>query len=226
MDRQCSHCEPDEYIIKVTKFWHRITPGLVKTLVKVYKRVCEKNQNLVFMNELDLNHSEYGNFQKLRFHALIAKYRKNGQIVHSTWVITKRGADLLKGGKIPEKVQTLLNRVMAHTDNLVSLTDIMRSEVDFETYEDFKKQAQLPLVEFAEPEENIDNLKTVVSKKRKGKKYCKNCNIPLKMLYLFNKVEPLALEEFEPDKMIFVNDVKVKVKKLWKCTNCNFTEEV
>lgn len=209
--KTCPHCLEGEYIVKVTKFWHRITPGLVKTLVKVYKRVCEKNNNLVFVNELDLNHSEYGNFQKLRFHALIAKYRKSGQVIHRSWVITKRGSDFIKGTKIPDKVQTLLNHVIAHSDRLISLTDVMRSEIDWESYEDFKNQIQLPLVEFAEAEDNIDNIKTVISKKKKGKKYCKRCNAQMKMNNIF----------FErPD------GIAVLLSSNWHCPVCGLEESI
>ena len=71
-DHYCHHCGAS-----LKKYWHRITPGLVKTLAKVYERVCEKGENHVAKGELKLSHGEYGNFQKLRFHALIAKYKQN-----------------------------------------------------------------------------------------------------------------------------------------------------
>lgn len=206
--KHCEHCADGEYIVRVKKYWHRITPGLVGTLVKVYKRVCEKNQNLVHMNELELNHSEYGNFQKLRFHALIAKYRKNGEAVHRSWVITTRGAAFLRSNmKIPLKVRTLLNRVVAHSEELVDIAKVMRSDITWEGYEDFKNQ--LPMVEFSPPEENIDE--TVVAKKikkKKGKNYCPKCDSQLK----------LSLESKQND------TGTVSVEKWWICPHCGYKE--
>lgn len=207
--KRCEHCSEGEYIVKVNKFWHKITPGLVHTLVKVYKRVVEKNQNIVHMNELELDHSEYGNFQKLRFHALIAKLRKDGQTVHRSWVITKRGAKFLRGERaIPGRVRTLLNRVIEHGDVQVKLIDVMRNDTLWETYEDFA--SQIPMVEFSDPEVDIDSLKEIKSKKKKGKKLC-SCGEIMKIETVIEKQ---------------VNENTLKIKTLWKCTVCGAEENI
>ncbi len=138
-DQICEHCGA-----KIRRYWHKITPGLVKTLVKVYKRVSEKEQNLVQMNELPLDHSEYGNFQKLRFHALIAKYKENGEWVARQWVITHRGANFLKGiEKIPARVQTYRNHVVGHDLKTLNVGEVMKGDIFWENREDFIHQDTL-----------------------------------------------------------------------------------
>ena len=85
------------------------------------------------MNELELDHSEYGNFQKLRFHALIAKNKEDNIIQNREWLITKRGADFLKGEiEIPARVQTFRNRVTDHDEETVNIKDVMRSVLYWE----------------------------------------------------------------------------------------------
>ena len=129
----CLHCGA-----RLKKYWHRLTPGLVKVLVKCYKKVSEKQENIFLMKDLNLDHSEYGNFQKLRFHGLIAKNRVNGEIQHKEWLITSRGTDFLRGEiQIPIRVQTFRNRVVDHDIELVTVTDVMRDVVYWEQNFDY-----------------------------------------------------------------------------------------
>jgi len=223
--KKCEHCREGEYIVRVKKYWHRITPGLIRTLAKVYGKVNEKNENIVFMNELDLDHSEYGNFQKLRFHALIAKLRKSGEVIHRAWVITHRGAQFLRGEiSIPKRVQTLMNKVVAHDTEMIDITRAMQQEPDWETYEDFKNQ--LPIVEFAEPEDDIDSLKPVTTKKRRGKKYCLKCGGEMKIAYYFNAIELVKEEPARPGAFLEIKYPSYKVKKVYKCPVCGLEEEI
>jgi hypothetical protein len=55
----------------------------------------------------------------------------------------------------------------------------MSQEEDFETYEDFAQQTMI--VEFADPEVDIDKLTPKGKKKQKGKKYCPNDGSKLKI---------------------------------------------
>jgi len=127
MIERCPHCNAS-----MKKFWHSLTPGLVRVLVKCYVYASE-HDNKFRMHDLALDHSEYGNFQKLRFHALIAKNKEN-----RVWVITSRGADFLKGEiQIPDKVQTFRNRVVDHSTNLVTVREVMKSEPYWEKEFDF-----------------------------------------------------------------------------------------
>lgn len=134
------------------KYWHRITPGLVGILIKCYDFVKENDQNRFKMNELKLSHSEYGNFQKLRFHALIAKHKVGGEWVEREWVITSRGVDFLCGRvSIPIRVQTFRNKVADHDTSLIHIRQVWQSDLPwFENKFDYslfqpKQEALLPV---------------------------------------------------------------------------------
>lgn len=115
-----------------------MTPGLVRTLVKVYAAVSEKRVNEISKKELQLTHSEYGNFQKLRFHGLIAKYKPEGVWEKGKWLMTSRGADFLKGNlRIPDRVQTFRNRVTDHAEDYVSVKDVIGTEPYWDSVPDF-----------------------------------------------------------------------------------------
>lgn len=202
---KCEHCGAN-----VMKYWHKLTPGLVSTLVKVYKKVCEKEENVVHKSELELDHSEYGNFQKLRFHALIAKYKPHGIWNHATWVITKRGVLFLKGAiEVPDRVQTFRNKVEAHSDRMVNITKVMKSEPHWESYSDFiQKQEDREFIDLPEQEEEtIKTIKTV--KKKKGKKYCPNCNSQLKKAIIDNPQ----------------SGGSVIITQEWRCPTCLYKED-
>lgn len=139
------HCEYCGAALK--KYWHSITPGLVKILIKCYT-YASAHDNLFRMKDLNLDHSEYGNFQKLRFHGLIAKHKVENQIQEREWLVTQRGAAFLRGEiQIPDKVQTFRNRVVNHSEELVTITEVMRSQLYWEkdfSYDLFKpKQTSL-----------------------------------------------------------------------------------
>lgn len=143
MIEKCEHCGAS-----LKKYWHRLTPGLVRTLIEVYKTVSAKGENVISKKDLKLTHSQYGNFQKLRFHGMIAKYKVDGVWNKGQWVLTHRGGDFLKGKiQVPVKVQTFRNQVVDHDTELVTVRDVMKSEhyweKDFE-YDVFEpKQSSL-----------------------------------------------------------------------------------
>lgn len=129
----CPHCGAT-----MKETWQSLTPGLINILIKCYQCVSNKKDNVFTMNELKLTHSEYGNFQKLRFHALIAKRKVNGQIVPKEWVITHRGGNFLKGEiSVPSRVKTFRNRVIDRDENLVTIGDVMRSQPYWQVNFDF-----------------------------------------------------------------------------------------
>lgn len=106
--------------------WERLTPGLCRTLIKFYTAVCEKRLNEVHLqSECDLTKSEYNNFQKLRYFALVAKIAdKPGH-----WLITRRGRDFLRESKkIPGKVLIFQNHIQDRGSDLVSIADVLRTE--------------------------------------------------------------------------------------------------
>jgi hypothetical protein len=70
-----------------------LTPGLVSGLIKAVQAVHAKHENLFHLQgDLRLTHNEYANFQKLRFHALVAKSGKPG------WWLNHRPRRLLPTG--------------------------------------------------------------------------------------------------------------------------------
>jgi hypothetical protein len=124
-NEKCAHCGA-----KLNKYWHHLNAVLVRALVKTLLVVKEQNENLVQKADLDLTHSEYGNYQKLRFHALIAK-SKDEEGRFNGWLITNRGGQFLRGEiTVPAKVQTFRNHVIDHSTETVHIRDLI-GEVPF-----------------------------------------------------------------------------------------------
>ena len=119
--------------IKIAKaHWHRMTPGLVKVFIKFAMAVKTKNKNEIhFLRDLELDHSEYNNAQKLRYFALIAKLKENGEHKRGWWVITRRGGDFLRNETfIPLKIMTLNNKIVRKSEAVCRITDFIRSYDD------------------------------------------------------------------------------------------------
>ncbi len=194
-ETHCPHCGAS-----MKAFWHRITPGLVGTLVKVYVKVCSKNENIIHKNELELTHSEYGNFQKLRFHGLIAKHRIEGAWREGEWLITKRGGQFLRGEiQIPARVKTFRNRVIGHDTDVVAIKDVIGTEPFFE---------QKFAFEFIElPEDDFTDGIAIPkrSKRKKNEKRCTKCET---VMIKKTKCEPGSTPE------------TVYVERWWECPKC------
>lgn len=136
---KCPYCGAS-----LKKFWHRLTPLNVHALVKFYGAVCKKGKNEIHLlkdlqgTEFELTRHEWNNFTKLRFHALAVKVKnKSGY-----WLITKRGADFLKGKQsVPKRVQTFRNKVTDHDLDLINVRQVIGSVpyteegFDFDIYE-------------------------------------------------------------------------------------------
>jgi hypothetical protein len=128
-NEHCEHCGA-----RLKKYWHGLSQGLVRTLIKIYKGVADKKENMINPHhELDLTTVEHMNMTKLRFHGLIAKVKEDGEVQRGFWLITQRGADFLKGQiQVPSRVQTFRNKVVDHSTDLVTITDVMRDAVYWE----------------------------------------------------------------------------------------------
>jgi DNA-directed RNA polymerase subunit M/transcription elongation factor TFIIS len=153
----CDHCGAS-----MKKHWHSITPGLATALVKFRLAVHNKNSNSIHLqSEINLTKNEYNNFQKLRFHALIAKTGKTGY-----WLLTHRGAQFLNGEMaIPERVETFRNRVVAHSEELVTIQQVYGGEKPiFEQSFDF---------DYATEDDLVSTM--AIKNKRKGKPKCPTC---------------------------------------------------
>lgn len=92
--------------------------------------------------------SHYNNFQKLRYHGLIAKMKVDGQPVLNEWCITRNGFRFLRGRiGLPKFVLIKENHVVERSDVLLNLTDIWRGapylETSFEYFDDDNNPAGL-----------------------------------------------------------------------------------
>jgi len=111
-------------------YHHALSSGLVSALIKSIKFVQEDNKNLFHLqNDLtSLTKNEYNNFQKLRFHGLVAKTDKAGY-----WLITKRGGMFLRGEMaVPKTVQTFRNEVIGHSEETVTIRDFAGKVPEFQ----------------------------------------------------------------------------------------------
>lgn len=124
MEERCEHCGAG-----MKAYWHALTPGLVTVLIKMIGGVKRKNENKIHLQkDLDLTKTEYANFQKLRFHALVAKSDTEGY-----WVITTRGGKFLRGEmRVPQKVQTFRNKIVQHSEELIGMADYRQRIAWFE----------------------------------------------------------------------------------------------
>lgn len=133
----CANCHAS-----MKMFWHNITPGLVGCLIKAIEYVKKNGNHFNLQKDLNLSKTEYNNFQKLRFHGLIAH---SGDKV-GYWLITKRGGAFLRNEvAIPAGVKTFRNRVEGHTEEMVRISDFKNQYPTFQTefaYE-FKKQEEI-----------------------------------------------------------------------------------
>lgn len=86
------------------------------------------------------NINSYNNWQKLRYHGLIAKTEKRGE-----WVITTNGWKFLNGEiSLPKYNIIQNNRIVEHSEQRVEVTDLLRLEEivqqEFEYYRTPKPQ--------------------------------------------------------------------------------------
>jgi hypothetical protein len=123
------------------KIWKQaLTPGLVTALCKAIEFVHANDRNFFHLQKdlTALTKSEYNNFQKLRFHGLIAHVEDH----IGYWLITKRGGQFLRGElNIPDFVLTFRNRVVSHSDKLVSIRGFRNAPPTFDDRKDFLDNA-------------------------------------------------------------------------------------
>lgn len=141
LESKCPHCGAS-----LKKYWHVLTPILVKALVKVRKAVYLKGENNIHLlkempGDTQLEIHEWNNFTKLRFHGLVAKYKDaDGKHLSGRWLITKRGFAFLRGElEVPARVLTFRNRVVEHDPRMVKLRDVIGMDLYVE---------DLPSIEF------------------------------------------------------------------------------
>lgn len=120
------------------KYWHGLSQGLVRTLIKIYKGISDKKENSINpYHELQLTTVEHMNMTKLRFHGMIAKVKEEGEVQRGYWLITQKGAGFLKGARVPTRVQTFRNHVVGHSEDDINITEVMRDAVYWEQNFDY-----------------------------------------------------------------------------------------
>jgi hypothetical protein len=119
---------------------HKLTPGLVDALCAAIEFVHRSNHNRFHLQKdlPGLSKSAYNNFQKLRFHALVAKVDD----APGYWLITARGGQFLRGEiEVPRSVKTFRNKVVEHSRELIHIRHFRNAIPSFETRRDFLEQS-------------------------------------------------------------------------------------
>jgi hypothetical protein len=119
--QSCPHCGQT---INARK--ESLTIGIVRTLYKFAVAVQSKRINKIHpRSEVKMTKSEYNNFQKLRYHALVAKYKENGVHKSGYWLLTKKGNQFLNGiAQTAKFVHVLNNKVIDKSGPMIDIYDI------------------------------------------------------------------------------------------------------
>lgn len=121
-------------------WWHMVTPGLVGDLIKAIEFVKANKNEFHLQKNLNLSKNEYNNFQKLRFHGLVAKVKDRS----GYWLITKRGGHFLRGEmEIPVGVLTFRNKVVDHTEKMCKIADFKQKFPSFQSEFAFEYKTSL-----------------------------------------------------------------------------------
>lgn len=125
------------------QYWHTITPGMINGLIKFKRAVVERGENKIHLLEdmtgkNKLSRHEWNNWTRLRFHALVAKHKTDGEHDAGYWLLTRRGSEFLLGeAEIPQKVKTFRNRVIGYSEEKVKIKDVVGKMPYFEKKFDF-----------------------------------------------------------------------------------------
>lgn len=183
-----------------------MTEGLLNALVKFRLAVSDKNENKVHLLQdmkgqpYELTEHEWNNFTRLRFHALVAKYKVDGVHLSGYWLITHRGAQFLKGEiKIPRLVKILNNVVVERSEDMVGVMDLTGSLPQFESRD-----------EIVYEEATDQDVAVVIKKKSRKKKGQKLCQCGGRML--------------KGIKDEYVGEI-ARVSKYYKCVICGVEEK-
>jgi|GEM_PF-1501408 len=196
----CEHCGAS-----LKKFWHRLSPGLVGSLIKFRRAVHQLDRNnLHLYNDLtgenELTVAEQMNWTKLRFHGLVAKSDEEKH-----WLLTRRGAEFLNGTlAVPKRVRTFRNHVIERDEELIYVKDIVGKLPYFDSKTDMS-------FDYAD-ENDMEKVKIYRAKKnKKGKMICPECKNKLKIA---TSVAPGKDKD------------SVKVTRILKCSNllCGYEE--
>lgn len=200
------------------KFWHKVTPGIAIALIKLNKAVNITGRNDVNIYrmppDLTFEHTELTNWTKMRFNALVAKIRIAGTVKRGHWCITRKGYQFLAGKEIPQETQSFRNKVSAHSDVMVTISQVLRSHPKWQTIDQIRFDYAEPTIEM---DEDIDgSLKAITVARRatrlkRGKPLCPSCG---NMLAVDITTQP---NPADPNAVIIVAKKQV-------CRKCGYTQ--
>lgn len=130
---RCPHCGAN-----LQARWEPLNPGLVRCLLKAIEAVYRKGENRFHWHkDIRLTNNESHNFQKLRFHGLIAHADEENP-KSGYWLITKRGGAFLRGEiAVPKKVLIFRNKVQDHSSELIHIKELKHKLPEFPSYEQY-----------------------------------------------------------------------------------------
>lgn len=117
---RCVNCKARVRIYK-----HELSSGLIDILVKFARAVGVKHRNEIhLLQDMDqdntLSRVEYNSFQKLRYHALVAKVRSRP----GYWLLTHLGSEFLhRRKKVPKLKASYRNVIVGRSTELVGVDD-------------------------------------------------------------------------------------------------------
>ncbi len=111
---------------------HRLSKGLINSLVKMKDFIMEQGANRVHpINDLQLSNFEYNNFQKLRYFGLVARYKspETKRKVKGIWLLTKNGNNFLKGNlEISLHIKTMNNKISGRSIKKTNIGDFYAND--------------------------------------------------------------------------------------------------
>ena len=117
----------------LTMHWHRMSKGLANSLIKFKQEVIKRNRNKIHIkDEVLFTKSEYNNFQKLRYHGMVAKCIDPITKKHEAgyWLLTRRGNQFVKNQlSIPMSVQTFRNKIVKKHELGIYISHVLAGEV-------------------------------------------------------------------------------------------------
>ena len=110
----------------------RISKGLAKLLIQFKSKVVELDRNEIHLQkDLSLTNNQFGNFQKLRYHGLIAKVFDKETKLHKSgyWLLTRKGNQFVKGQiSTAQSVFTFRNSIVDKSPNMVFISEVMQDD--------------------------------------------------------------------------------------------------
>jgi hypothetical protein len=125
----CEHCGAS-----MMEYKHSLSVGLLEGLLRLYRQ--RKPVNLAVLN---LNHSQWDNFQKLKYWGLVEKFRGAGTNAKGgIWTITTNGIDFVTGRvKVQKSVWTYRGEFRRFDGEEVNSHQIHDA---FKTVEDYRRE--------------------------------------------------------------------------------------